>query len=91
MYLAGAKNTDNSIGIWHIQNQISVMGNHHELGQSRPPEKCIVCHFEIGYLKLYLLGTIILTSLECYGKSDLTDKGCYDAQHYSRKRSSAQS
>jgi hypothetical protein len=38
---------DASIGTRPLQDQISIIMDHHELGQSRPSEECVVCHFKI--------------------------------------------
>jgi hypothetical protein len=49
--------------------------NRHELGECRLSKECIVCHFEIGYLKLHILGSEVFPCPEGHGKSDLADGG----------------
>jgi hypothetical protein len=66
---------DDSFWAFHLQNQVGILRNHHELGQCRPPEECIVCHLKIGYLKLHVLGAEVLLSPEGHGKSDLAGGG----------------
>jgi hypothetical protein len=52
--------SDDFIGIWHLQDQIGIMRDCHKLGQARPSEESVVCHFEIGYFELQVLSVIIL-------------------------------
>jgi hypothetical protein len=47
----------------------------HELGECQPLEEYIVCHFEIGYLKLHVLGVNVSPSSDGHGKSVLADGG----------------
>jgi hypothetical protein len=62
---------------------VSIVRNHHELGECRPPEECVVCLFEIGYIKLHVLGLDVFPSLEGHRKSDLVNRG----RHYFRDHS----
>jgi hypothetical protein len=55
-------------------------GLDHELGECRPSEGHIVCHFKIGYFELHVLGAEVFLSPKDYEKSDLPDGG----RHYSR-------
>jgi hypothetical protein len=66
---------DDFVWAQHLQDQVAKVRNHHELGECRPSEECIVCHFEISYLELHVLSAKVLSSPEGHGKSDLADAG----------------
>jgi hypothetical protein len=66
---------DDSVWAWHLQDQVCIIRNCHELGEPWPPGQCIVCHFEIGYLKQYVLSSDVLLCPKGHEKSDLADGG----------------
>jgi hypothetical protein len=51
--------------------------NCHKVGECGPPEEHIVCHFKIGYLKLYVLSAEVLPSPKGHRNSDLAGGGRY--------------
>jgi hypothetical protein len=81
---------DDSVWARHLQNQVGIVKNCHELGECRPPEECVVCRFEIGYLKLHALGVEVLPSPKGHGKSDLATGGCCCSEDYSMEGSLTQ-
>jgi hypothetical protein len=56
--------------------------NHHELGECRPFEECVVCHFKIGYLKLHVFSSEVFLSPKGHGKTDLADGGHHCSRGY---------
>jgi hypothetical protein len=81
--VVGSLDRDDSIRARHLQDQIGIMGDHHELSNGGPPEEWIVCCFKIGYLKLHVLSVEIFRSPEHHEKGDMTNKGCCCASDYS--------
>jgi hypothetical protein len=71
----------------HLQDQVGIVRNCHELGKCRPSEERVVCHLEVGYLKLHVLSTEVFPSLEGHEKSDLANGGCCCVGDYSVERS----
>jgi hypothetical protein len=69
--------SDGDDAIWtrHLQNQVGIGRNCHEPSECRPPEECILCHFEISYLKLHILGSKVFLSPKGHGKSNLANGG----------------
>jgi hypothetical protein len=43
---------DDTMRPWHLQDQVGIMWDHHELGECRPSQESIVSHLEIGDLEM---------------------------------------
>jgi hypothetical protein len=86
--LNDSRDGDDATWPWHLQDQVGVMWDHHELGECWPSQESIVRSLKIGDLKLYGLCAEIFPSTEGYGKSDLADGGCCCTRDYALKRSS---
>jgi hypothetical protein len=43
---------DDTMWLWHLQDQVGIVRNRHELGEFQPSPENIVRHLEIGDLKL---------------------------------------
>jgi hypothetical protein len=61
---------------WHLQDQVCIVRDSHELGECRPSQKIVVCNLKISNLKLYVLRQEVFPSLEGHGKEDLADGCC---------------
>jgi hypothetical protein len=70
-------NGDNATWPWHLQDQVGVMWDHQEFIECRRSQESVVRSHKISDLKLDSFRAEIFLSLEGYGKSDLTDGGCY--------------
>jgi hypothetical protein len=57
-----SRDGDGTIWTRHLQDQVGIVRNYHELGECMPPEECVVCRFKISYLKLHILGSKIFSS-----------------------------
>jgi hypothetical protein len=79
---------DDATRPWHLQDQVGIMWDHHELGECQPSQESIVRSLKISDLKLYGLCAEIFLNPEGYGKSDLADGGCCCTRDYAMKRSS---
>jgi hypothetical protein len=59
------------------------VGNCHKLGECQPPKEHIVCHLEVGYLKLHVLRAEVFLNPDGHRKSDLADRGHHCSRDYS--------
>jgi hypothetical protein len=67
---------------WHLQYQVGVMRNRHQLDECRPSQQSVVRSLKIIHLKFYSFSLEVLPSLEGYGKRDLTDgHRCYTGNY----------
>jgi hypothetical protein len=78
---------DDATRPWHLQEQVGIMWDRHELGECRPFQENVVHSLEIGDLKLYSLRTEIFLSPEGYRKKDLNDEGHCCTRDYAMERS----
>jgi hypothetical protein len=67
---------DDAAWPWHLQDQIGVMWNCHELRECWPSQESVVRGLEIGDLKLFVFHAEVFLSPKGYGKEDLDDGGC---------------
>jgi hypothetical protein len=74
---------DDAVRTCHLQDQVAIVRHYHELGESKPPKECIVCCFEIGYLKLLVLGIEVFLSPKGHKKGDMANKGSCCSGDYS--------
>jgi hypothetical protein len=81
-------NGDDSTWSWHIQYQVGIVQNYHELGECQPSQESVVHSLKIGNLELYSFSLEVLSSPEGYRKRDLTDGHCYCTGDYVVERSS---
>jgi hypothetical protein len=79
---------DDATRPWHLQDQVGVMWDRHELGECRPSQESVVCSLKIGDLKLYSFCVEIFLSPKGHEKNDPTDGGCCCTREYAMKRSS---
>jgi hypothetical protein len=56
---------------WHLQDQVGILRDCHELGECRPSQESVVHSF-----KLYVLCAKVFLSAEGQGKEDLADGCC---------------
>jgi hypothetical protein len=79
-------NGDDTVRSWHLQKQISVMWNRHELGECRLSQESIICGLEIGNLKLQVLCAEVFPSPKGYGKGGLIDGSRHCSWDYAMER-----
>jgi hypothetical protein len=77
---------DDTTWPWHLQDQVGIMWDHHELGECQLSQESIVRSLKISNLKLYSLRAEIFPSPKGYGKSDLTNGGCCCTRDYAMER-----
>jgi hypothetical protein len=68
-------NGDDATRPWHLQDEVGIMQDCHELGECRPSQESVVRGLKICDLKLCSLRVEIFLSLEGYKKRVLTDGG----------------
>jgi hypothetical protein len=78
---------DDATKSWHLQDQVGVMWDCHELEECWPSQGSIVRSLEIGDLKLYSLCAEIFLSPKGNGENDLADGGCCCTKDYAMEGS----
>jgi hypothetical protein len=73
---------DDTVQSGHLEDQVGVVRNRHELGMCQPPQKGIVRCLEVGYLKLQIFYVEVFSSPQDHEKSDLTNRSrCCSRDH----------
>jgi hypothetical protein len=78
---------DDATRPWHLQDQVGIMQDRHELEECHPSQESVVCHQEISDLKLYSFCAEMVPSPEGYGMSDMINEGRYCTREYAMERS----